>query len=138
MKVYLIGSLRNPDVRLVARELRAAGFDVFDQWHAAGERADDEWQRYFQEDGATMEEAIYSPFVTHVFEFDKQWLDWADAAVLMLPAGRSGHLELGYMIGKGKFGIIYMGAEDERWDAMYRFAHAIVRTPEALERVLRS
>ena len=29
-------------------------------------------------------------------------LDWADAGVLLLPCGRSAHLELGYLIGQGK------------------------------------
>ena len=37
--VYLIGSLRLPAVRGLAAELRAEGFDVFDDWHAAGEKA---------------------------------------------------------------------------------------------------
>ena len=36
MKVYLVGSLRNPYVREVASLLRTAGHDVFDDWHACG------------------------------------------------------------------------------------------------------
>ena len=34
--IYLIGSLRLNGVREFAEELRGLGFDVFDDWHAAG------------------------------------------------------------------------------------------------------
>ena len=36
MKVYLIGSLRNPKVPKIAEKIRALGFEVFDDWFAAG------------------------------------------------------------------------------------------------------
>jgi nucleoside 2-deoxyribosyltransferase len=41
-----------------------------------------------------------------------------------MPAGKSGHLELGYMIGCGKPCIIYFNEEpdDDRWDVMVQFA----------------
>lgn len=136
MKVYIIGSLRNADVRELAARLRADGHDVFDDWHAAGERADDEWTTYYRNRGFTMQQAIQSSFVKHIFDYDKKWLDWCDVAVLMLPAGRSGHLELGYIIGSGKPGIIYMDADHERWDAMYRFAYAVVKNEQELAQQL--
>ena len=46
MKLYIIGSLRNPRVPEVAKDLRESGYEVFDDWFAAGERADDSWQSY--------------------------------------------------------------------------------------------
>jgi hypothetical protein len=42
-----------------------------------------------------------------------------------MPAGKSGHLELGYMLGRGKRGYILMDKEPEGWDMMYKFAHGI-------------
>lgn len=39
-----------------------------------------------------------------------------------MPAGKSGHLELGYMIGNGKPCIIYFEKEPDRWDVMTQFA----------------
>ncbi len=47
------------------------------------------------------------------------------AGVLVLPAGKSGHLELGYLIGQGKPAYIWMPEEPDRWDVMYRFADAV-------------
>ena len=42
--------------------------------------------------------------------------------MLVLPAGKSGHLELGYVIGRGKPGYILMDGEPERVDIMHSFA----------------
>jgi hypothetical protein len=39
-----------------------------------------------------------------------------------MPAGKSGHLELGYAIGSGKRGFVCFDQEPDRWDVMYRFA----------------
>ena len=52
-----------------------------------------------------------------------RWGIAGDIAVLVLPAGKSGHLELGYMIGSGKRGYILFDddVEDCRWDVMYQF-----------------
>jgi hypothetical protein len=62
----------------------------------------------------------------HVFEFDKLHLDRTDAVVLLAPAGKSGHLELGYTIGKGKPGfILYPEEPSERWEVMTQFATAV-------------
>jgi len=42
--------------------------------------------------------------------------------VLMLPAGRSGHLELGQIMGDRKPGFILLDEDYDRWDVMYRKA----------------
>jgi hypothetical protein len=68
--------------------------------------------------------------------YDKSHLDRADVAVLVSPAGKSAHLELGYIIGKGRPGIIYNAAEPDRWDVMALFSHAVVTTEKELLRVL--
>jgi hypothetical protein len=34
MKIYLVGSLRNPGIPVYANQLREHGFDIFDDWHA--------------------------------------------------------------------------------------------------------
>lgn len=123
--VYLIGSLRNERVPLVAAQLREAGFDVFDDWYAAGPEADDYWQRYENGRGRSYNEALRGHAARHVFEYDKTHLDRCDSAVLMLPAGKSGHLELGYFIGTGKPGFILLDKEPDRYDVMYAFADSV-------------
>ena len=132
MVVYLIGSLRGPRIPPVAADLRAAGFEVFDDWYAAGPEADDYWQKYEQARGRTYSEALAGFAANHTFNFDRTHLMRADAGVLVLPAGRSGHLELGYMVGMGKPGYILMDGEPDRWDVMYRFATGVYTNTEGL------
>lgn len=122
--IYLIGSLRNERVPQVAQRLRAETIPVFDDWYAPGPNADDYWRDYSKFRGQTYKEALNSYAATHIFEFDKFHLDRSDGGVLVLPAGKSGHLELGYLIGQGKRGYILFDGEPEpeRWDVMYQFA----------------
>ena len=119
--IYLIGSLRNPNIPLIGARLRNAGFEVFDDWFAGGPIADDSWMEYEKLRGHDFDVALEGIAANHIFNFDKRWLDTATSGLLVLPAGRSGHLELGYLIGQGKPGYILLDNPD-RWDVMYRFA----------------
>jgi nucleoside 2-deoxyribosyltransferase len=132
IKVYLIGSLRNIQVTRVSALLRDTGFDVFDDWFAAGPTADDAWKEYEQARGRTYKEAMQGYAAKHVFEFDKKHIDEADIGVLLLPAGKSAHAELGYMKGKGKKCIVYLESDAERWDIMYNFFDSLVYTDDEL------
>jgi hypothetical protein len=134
--VYLIGSLRNPRVPLVAEHMRERGLDVFDDWHAAGETADDEWQAYEQHRGRSYVAALDGAHARCVFDFDRFHLSQARAAVLVAPAGKSAHLELGWMLGQGKPGYVYMDGEPERFDVMYRFCTGVFTDLDALVKVL--
>jgi hypothetical protein len=128
MRIYLIGSLRNDHVPHIGIELRERGFDCFDDWHSNGKEADDRWQEYEQRRGRSFAEALAAPVAQNTFGLDKRMLNWCDAAVLVLPAGKSGHMELGYAIGRGKRGYILLDKEPERFDVMYAFANAVVST----------
>lgn len=130
--IYLIGSLRNPKVTEVAEYLRGHGYDVFDDWMAAGPEADDYWQRYEQDRGNNYAQALQGYAAKHVYEFDLFHLNRCDIGVLLLPAGKSGHLELGYLIGSGKPGFILMQDDPERFDVMYQFARGVSYSKEQL------
>ena len=134
--VYLIGSLRNPEVTKIANSIRELGLDVFDDWMAAGPEADDYWQKYETGRGHSYRQALAGRAATHVFGFDKHYLDLATAGVLVLPAGKSGHLELGYLIGQGKPGYILLEKPPERFDVMYKFATDIFDKVEDLCKTL--
>lgn len=131
--IYLIGSMRNPRIPLIANELRKSGFDIFDDWYSPGKNADDEWQAYEQARGRTYREALAGYHAKEVFEFDYEHLNRADRAILALPAGKSAHLELGWIIGQGKPGYILMPGEPERYDIMYRFATGVTSDLEELK-----
>lgn len=124
MKVYVIGSLRNPEIPKIANQLRENEFEVFADWYAAGENADDSWRDYEKSQGRTYLEALKGPAANNVFEFDKRWLQWAEAVILVAPAGKSGHLELGWSLGQGKLGYYLLDSPD-RWDVMLKFASVV-------------
>ena len=130
--IYLIGSLRNPSIPEIGEYLRSLGFEVFDDWFAAGPIADDSWQEYEQGRGHSFDVALKGYAAKHVFSFDYTHLNRADAAVLVLPAGKSAHLELGYVIGRGKPGFVLFDKEPERFDQMYQFAEAVFFDKEGL------
>ena len=129
--IYLIGSLRNPDIGKIANKLREAGHEVFDDWYAAGPEADDYWQKYEIAKGNNYKQGLQGYAAKHVYNFDKYHLDRNDIAVLALPAGKSAHLELGYVIGSGKPGYILLDNPD-RWDVMYQFAEGVFYTVDDL------
>jgi hypothetical protein len=98
-----------------------AGFEVFSSWFAAGPVADDAWRDYEKALGNTYLEALDGLAANHVFSFDKFHLDRAEAGILVSPAGKSGHMELGYLIGQGKRGH-YLLDNPDRWDVMLKLA----------------
>ena len=121
--VYLIGSLRNPEIPLLGNRLRTLGVEVFDNLFSAGKIADDSWQEYSNIRGHTYEEALNSYEAKHVFEFDLHHLNRSSVGVLAMPAGKSGHIEFGYLVGQGKPGFVLFDAVPERYDVMYQFAY---------------
>lgn len=123
-KIYLIGSLRNPQVPVIAQQLRADGHQVFDDWYAAGPEGDDKWRDYEKGRGHSFVEALKGHAARHVYEFDRKHLEGADTVILVCPAGKSGHLELGWALGKGKQGFVLVDSP-ERWDVMYQFADGV-------------
>ena len=137
MKIYLIGSLRNPKVLELGNLLRENDLNVFDDWMAAGPTADDSWRDYEKQRGRSYGEALDGLAVEHVFEFDKKHLDSSDVAVLLMPAGKSAHIELGYMLGSGKLGFVLFDKEPERYDVMYKFATGVFSTPKDLINALK-
>ncbi len=131
-KIYLIGSLRNPHIPQVAAQLRAAGYDVFCDWFSAGEHADDAWRDHERIKGNRLKQALQSPSAKHVFQFDKKWLEWAEVVVLVCPAGKSGHLELGWSLGRGVPGFVLLDGDPDRYDCMLQFATGVAENMEDL------
>ncbi len=131
--IYLIGSLRNEQVPLLANRIRGAmpSLEVFDDWYSPGPRADDHWKEYEIGKGHTYAQALQGWAARHVFEFDKFHLDRCDGALLLLPAGKSCHLEAGYVAGRGKPLFVLMD-DPERFDVMYQFATGVAFSEEEL------
>ena len=135
MIIYLIGSLRNPRIPDIGNALREAGHEVFDDWYAAGEKADDAWRDYEKSRGRTFPEALSGLAAQHVFSFDRKHLEAADIGVLVLPAGKSGHIEMGWLVGRGRSCYVLLDNLD-RWDVMYMFASGVFTSLDDLMKVL--
>jgi hypothetical protein len=125
MKIYLIGSLRNPEVPKIANKIREHGYEVFDQWYSAGPNADDHLRDHFVAMGMNHKEILKTAAAVNIFEFDKRHIQASDVVVLLMPAGKSGFLELGWALGQGKQGYILFDQDPERVDVMFQFADDI-------------
>lgn len=72
---------------------------------------------------------INHPRAIQGFDSDFNAMKWADTCVLVLPSGRSAHIETGWMVGQGKRTAILMAGEnDDDWvtpDLTYRMADYI-------------
>jgi hypothetical protein len=130
--IYLIGSLRNPEIPYIGNRLRALGFEVFDDWFAGGKIADDEWQAYETVRENSYQTALNGYAAKHVFDFDYYHLNRATIGLLILPGGKSSHLELGYMLGQGKPGYVLFDQVPDRYDVMYKFATGVFFNPEEM------
>lgn len=135
-KLYLIGSLRNPRIAELGNRLRkeVSDCEIFNDWLAAGPEADDEWKKYEQDRGRTYTKALQGHAARNVFQFDKFHLDTSTHALLVLPAGKSGHMELmyaAYGIG-AETAILLEQDADPRWDVMYQFIPTILEKDEEI------
>ena len=101
-KIYIIGALKNAEITSIAAELRPK-YDVFDQWITPGPDADQYLFEYSKKRGWNYKEALTCDAARNNFDFDKRHIDSADIVVMVMPAGKSAHLELGYSIGMGSY-----------------------------------
>lgn len=81
-------------------------------------------------------EMLEQPLVQQAFKEDKKWLDWADVCLLVLPSGRSAHLEAGYAKGQGKELWIVGTFPAGEHDVMYGFADKVFKLHDFNEFIL--
>jgi hypothetical protein len=134
-KIYIASSWKNAEkVRYLAKMLRADGHLVFD-FTDMDNRPEglDKFvfgaKQWAEHSGKSPNEIEYKDFLTwpptqRAFKSDRAGLDWADTVVLVLPSGRSSHLEAGYGVGAGKELFIFGDLPVGEFDAMYGFAKA--------------
>lgn len=139
--LYLIGSLRNEKIPKLANRLRKENPDVevFDEWYSAGPEADDYWKAHQKSKGLSYQEALEGYAAKNVFAFDKRHLDRSSHALLVLPAGKSGHMEIMYATyGVGARTAILLDPKDVRWDVMYQFIPTILNNDDEVTEWLKS
>lgn len=136
MYLYLASSWRNLHYTAVHAALQDAGHVVFDFRHPEPgsngfhwSAIDPDWKAW---DPVKYREALNHPVASHGFGLDYGAMQRADAGVLLLPSGRSAHLEAGYFVGAGKPLVIII-PEPQEPELMYLMAdHICLSLEEAL------
>ena len=135
-KIYVASSWRNEDQPQVVRQLRADGHEVYDFRNPAPKyygfswtELDPNWKTWtiYQ-----FVHNIYKPVADRGFKFDRDALNWCDTCVLLLPCGRSAHLEAGYAAGQGKRMIVMLAKNDFEPELMYRLGSGLVTSMSGL------
>ena len=128
MNIYVASSWRNSWQAHVVDLVRKGGHDVYDFKDGRGafgwDDIDPNWTEWT---GAQVRNVLGHGLCTNAFSLDYTAMKWADAFVLLLPCGRSAHLEAGWAIGQGKPTVIYTPEAIEP-ELMYRLADAVVVT----------
>lgn len=136
MRIYVASSWRNEVQPMVVATLRGLGHDVYDFKNPSGgldgfawSDVDEDWQNW---DVISYVRALHHPAAETGFANDYKAMQWADAFVLVMPSGRSAHLEAGWAIGQGKPTCILLADEQEP-ELMYKLATSIVVDMNQLE-----
>jgi nucleoside 2-deoxyribosyltransferase len=133
-KIYIAGSWSNAEeVKAMDLILRGAGHEVFNFTDGSSHYALN--MQEFTDGGGEPKKMDQFDVMTfapamQVFESDKAGLDWADTVLLLLPSGRSAHLEAGYKVGQGGDLFIVGDFPAGEWDVMYQWANEIYRKNE--------
>lgn len=135
MKVYIATSWRMESTAVIlAQRLRQEGFEVDCFCEKRAGRYVFHWSEFVDKEedlkNYDAKSFINDPRVQYAFNEDKKWLDWADVCVLLLPSGRSAHLEAGYAKGQGKKLYVLGGFIKGEFDVMYNFADGLFRWEE--------
>lgn len=137
-RIYLASSWQNEEQPAMVALLRGWGHEVYDfrnPPHRDGGFAwsdiDGGWKDWSAE--GFREALLSDPVASHGYLADARAMEWADTFVLLLPCGRSAHLELGWAAGRGKRTVVVLadGCEPELMYLMVN--HLVVTLAELAE-----
>lgn len=110
-RIYVASSWRNTYQPHVVHRLRLQGHEVYDFKNPptgvpgfSWSEIDPEWQNWSAKQ--YRDHVTTHPIAARGFVTDLRGMMWADTCVLVLPCGRSAHLEAGWFCGQGKRCIV--------------------------------
>jgi hypothetical protein len=132
LKIYVASSWRNTHQPRVVEHLRSfTAFEVYDfrnPPHGRGGFAwsdiDPDWINWSPEQ---WRQALAHPLAVDGFKSDKEAMEWADCCVLVLPCGRSAHLEAGWFAGRNK-PVVFLALEPTEPDLMVGLGNGVLVT----------
>lgn len=134
-KIYVASSWRNPLQPFVVKVLQGDNHVVYDFRNPkSGDNGfhwseiDADWQSWGVNEYL---KGLEHPLAVNGFNNDFAAMKWADTCVLVLPCGRSAHLEAGWFIGQGRR-VIILTQNGEEPELMYKMAAKIVGDCEEL------
>ncbi len=135
MKIYIASSWKNQQTVLkLAEYLERYGFEVDAFCRSSDKRYAFHWSELVDnEDDLAHYDAIEmlaDPRTQRAFKEDSKWLNWSDCVIMLMPCGRSSHMEAGYAKGQGKLLYIYGAFPKGEFDVMYGFADGLFRTED--------
>jgi len=127
-KIYVASSWRNDRQGAVVKKLRDAGFGVYDFKNPGAQTPGFHWsdidENWHQWTLTGYLNALQTGIAKAGFKSDWDAMLWADTCVLLLPCGRSAHIEAGYFRGAKKSLYILIENKIEP-ELMYRMADGI-------------
>ena len=138
MRIYVASSWRNARQPSVVEALREDGHEVYDFREPAPglggfawSEIDPDWQHWTPEQMAA---ALRHPIARQGFALDMAAIALCEACVLVMPCGRSAHLELGYAAGAGNWTAVL---QEERAEPELMYAMCSLVTASLHELRLR-
>lgn len=137
MKIYIASSWKNQARCLeVAKLLRARGHEVDCFCDGSTGRYSFHWSEMVarEEDLASFDQFRFmrDPRSDRAFDEDFKFIQWAEACVLLLPSGKSAHLEGGYIKGSGRLLYILGDFPPGEFELMYKWADGVFRYDDDL------
>lgn len=139
-RIYLASSWRNPLQPDAVKALRMRGHEVYDFRNPpngvkgfAWSDIDPDWQGWEAEKYRDL--LTTHPLAARGYMTDLRGMEWADTCVLLLPCGRSAHLEAGWFAGRGKR-LIILTRDGEEPELMALMATHICTRPDELYQIL--
>lgn len=122
MKIYVASSWRNSRYPYIVEALRDQGYDVYDfknpepgNYGFNWSEVDPFWKNWSPDE---FRKALNNPIAAGSFDRDMAALRECDVCVLVMPCGRSAHLEAGFAMGANKITIILLS--DGEPELMYK------------------
>jgi len=143
MKIYVASSWRNEFQKEVVEHLRLEGYEVYDYrkpiesgpgslgFHWS--EIDPAWKTWTSE---KFRNGLEHPIAEQGFKFDMDALRRCDVCVMVLPCGRSAHLEMGWAAGADKFTVALLHGENEP-ELMLKMCDEICLSLDEVVEVLR-